>query len=66
MTSNEFIINDRIVLNKKLFADVNSLEGILESRDKEILRNRVEIEDLQDANARLIAENNNLKGKVKY
>ena len=55
---------NRIAQNKKLFADINSLENILENRDKEILRDGAQIEDLEKANARLTGEKHNLEANV--
>lgn len=51
--------------NKKLFADVNNLENILEHRDREVSNLKRQLEEQMNANSRLQSENNLLEKNVR-
>jgi hypothetical protein len=57
-------INIRLSQNKKLYADLTNLERLYDSKNQENYNNLTKIDELVNANARLLSEKNVLEKNV--
>ena len=56
--------NEKVGQNKKLYAELNNLERLLDNKSMENNKCIAQIDDLANANSRLLSDKNNLEKNV--